>query len=110
MAMIDPEYTEVYAHRFISRRIDQSIGLRSTACVPSGAVRRKIALSTATPPTIAASAAVDDRQVKPIPIRAGRMTVEVPSPTPPPTAANSPLVNARSFGGNHREIAPDIAT
>src|SRR5262245_61971271 len=59
---------------------------------------------------IAARITVDDRQVNDIATSIGRTTCAVPSPTPPPTAANSPYVNPRSFGLNHCEIAPAMQT
>src|ERR1051326_1193000 len=90
--------------------MDQSIGFRSAAPLYCGDGFKNTAQSTATPAMMAARMAVADRHVKAIATSIGRITVDVPSPTPPPTAAKSPNVKPRSFGLNHCEMAPVIQT
>src|SRR5262245_47158523 len=93
-----------------SRRIDQLNGLRSTSCTPGGADLSVSAHKTPMAATTAARIVVAERHVKDIATRAGKITVEVPSPAPPPTPTKRPLLNARSLGLNQREMAPDIET
>src|SRR5215510_13717087 len=88
----------------------QSKGFRNAAPLYCGGDFSNSAHTNPIPAMTTARITVDDRHVNDIATSIGRITCAVPSPTPPPTAANNPNVNPRSFGLNHCEIAPVMHT
>src|SRR5436853_7742474 len=85
--MIDPEYTRIKHQSCIFLVSDQSKGLRSVACWPAGADRRKATHATATAAMMTARISVDCRHPDAILTATyGTMRFAVPSPVVAPTA------------------------